>query len=66
MKIAFPIIYSTKIKIKINPINWVGVTIFILLNNIYVVLFIKDRIILSVWPIYTLFVFKLKLSIHNI
>jgi hypothetical protein len=37
-----------------------------MLNNIYVVLFIKGRIILSVWPIYTLFVFRLRLSIHNI
>jgi hypothetical protein len=38
----------------------------LLLNNIYVVLFIKGRIILSVWPIYTLFVFRLRLCIHNI
>jgi hypothetical protein len=36
-----------------------------LLNNIYVVLFIKGRIVLSVWPIYTLFVFRLRLCIHN-
>jgi hypothetical protein len=37
-----------------------------MLNNIYVVLFIKGRIVLSVWPIYTLFIFRLKPSIHNI
>jgi hypothetical protein len=30
-----------------------------MLNNIYVVLFIKGKIVLSVWPIYTLFVFRL-------
>jgi len=36
-----------------------------LLNNIYVVLFIKGKIVLSVWPIYTLFVFRLTQSIHN-
>jgi hypothetical protein len=35
------------------------------LNNIYVVLFIKGRIVLSVWPIYTLFVFRLTQCIHN-
>jgi len=35
-------------------------------KNIYVVLFIKGRIVLSVWPIYILFVFRLRLSIHNI
>jgi hypothetical protein len=37
-----------------------------MLNNIYVVLFINGRIVLSVWPIYTLFVFRLRLCIHNI
>jgi hypothetical protein len=37
-----------------------------MLNNIYVVLFIKGRIVLSVWPIYTLFVFRLRPCIHNI
>jgi hypothetical protein len=37
-----------------------------MLNNIYVVLFIKGIIVLSIWPIYTLFVFRLRLSIHNI
>ena len=37
-----------------------------MLNNIYIVLFIKGRIVLSVWPIYILFVFRLRLSIHNI
>jgi hypothetical protein len=36
-----------------------------MLNNIYVVLFIKGRIVLSVWPIYTLFVFRLTRCIHN-
>jgi hypothetical protein len=36
-----------------------------MLNNIYVVLFIKGRIVLSVWPIYTLLVFRLTLCIHN-
>jgi len=33
---------------------------FSLLNNIYLVLFIKGRIVLLVWPIYTLFVFRLR------
>jgi hypothetical protein len=37
-----------------------------MLNNIYVVLFIKSRIVFLVWLIYTLFVFKLRLYIHNI
>jgi len=37
-----------------------------LLNNIYIVLIIKDTIVLSVESIYTLFVFRLRLSIHNI
>jgi hypothetical protein len=37
-----------------------------MLNNIYVVLFINGRIVLSVWPIYTLFVFRLRLCIYNI
>jgi hypothetical protein len=37
-----------------------------MLNNIDVILFIKGRIVLSVWPIYTLFVFRLRLCINNI
>jgi hypothetical protein len=36
-----------------------------MLNNIYVILFIKGKIVLSVWPIYTLFVFRLTQCIHN-
>ena len=38
------------------------------LNNIYIVLFIKKRIIFLIYPIYIyiLFVFRLRLSIHNI
>ena len=51
-----------KLSILVVAASWVWGK---MLNNIYVALFIKGRIVLSVWPIYTLFVFGLRLCIHN-
>jgi hypothetical protein len=46
----------------VDAVSWVWGE---MLNNIYIVLFIKGTIVLSVWPIYTLFVFRLTQCIHN-
>jgi hypothetical protein len=59
-KFSSKIVENNFLKLLINT------QILIILNNIYIVLFIKSRIVLSVWPIYILFVFSLRLNIYNI
>jgi hypothetical protein len=59
-KFSSKIVENNFLKLLINT------QILIILNIIYIVLFIKSRIVLSVWPIYILFVFSLRLNIYNI